>query len=174
MMTYLMLILIMLTSFLFIQMKHPLAMGLTLLFQTVFISVYTGLMSPSFWYSYILYLVFLGGMLVLFIYVTSLASNEMFSLSMKTLLSSGFLLVIALVLGGLYQDLLTLTPSNTMDASLFTYNSAPTPENLHTLLKLYNQPNNIITLILINYLLFSLIVVVNITKKTTGPLRPMN
>lgn len=64
-------------------MHHPLAIGLALLMQTLFIALSTGLVAPSFWFSYILFLVFLGGMLVLFIYVASLASNEIFRFSTK-------------------------------------------------------------------------------------------
>nr|QNV11699.1 NADH dehydrogenase subunit 6 [Rhamphomyia barbata] len=81
-------LMIMISSFIFMQMNHPLAMGLMLLMQTFLICLITGLMTKSFWFSYILFLIFLGGMLVLFIYVTSLASNEMFSMSMNLMIFS--------------------------------------------------------------------------------------
>nr|DAA06218.1 TPA_exp: truncated NADH dehydrogenase subunit 6 [Drosophila persimilis] len=86
--------LILTTSIIFLNMIHPLAMGLTLLIQTIFICLISGLMTKSFWYSYILFLIFLGGMLVLFIYVTSLASNEMFNLSISSTLFSTSILFI--------------------------------------------------------------------------------
>ena len=70
--------LIIATSILFLRLSHPLAIGLGLLFQTILICCTTGLSNISFWFSYILFLIFLGGILVLFIYVTSLASNEIF------------------------------------------------------------------------------------------------
>lgn len=40
--------------------------------------------------------------------------------------------------------------------------------------KLYNFPSNIITIILINYLLFTLIITVKITNFSKGPLRKIN
>lgn len=49
-----------------------------LLFYTRVVGLITGLMGGSYWFSYILVLVFLGGVLVLFLYMTSLASNEKF------------------------------------------------------------------------------------------------
>jgi len=70
-------------SSIFSTIKHPLAMGLILLIQTIFICLLRGLLIKSFWFSYILFLIFIGGILVLFIYVTSLASNEIFSFSIK-------------------------------------------------------------------------------------------
>lgn len=45
-------------------------------------------------------------------------------------------------------------------------------ENSIRLNKLYNFPTNIITLLLINYLFLTLIVVVKITNIFYGPLRP--
>jgi NADH-ubiquinone oxidoreductase chain 6 len=45
------------------------------------VGVVTGLLADNFVYSYILFLVILGGVLVLFIYITSLVSNEVFSLT---------------------------------------------------------------------------------------------
>jgi len=45
-------------------------------------------------------------------------------------------------------------------------------ENIINLNKLYNFPTNLITLLLINYLFLTLIVVVKITNIFYGPLRP--
>jgi NADH-ubiquinone oxidoreductase chain 6 len=56
-------------------------MGLVLIVHTIRIGVVTGIMARNFWFSYILFLVFLGGVLVLFIYITRLASNEKFIFS---------------------------------------------------------------------------------------------
>lgn len=47
-------------------------------------------------------------------------------------------------------------------------------ENFNTINKLYNYPTNLITLLLINYLFFTLIVVVKITNFYYGPLRNLN
>nr|QVL29249.1 NADH dehydrogenase subunit 6 [Ceratitis quilicii] len=162
------------TSFIFIQMNHPLAMGLMLLIQTIQICLLTGLMAKSFWFSYILFLIFLGGMLVLFIYVTSLASNEMFSLSMK--LTTISLIIFSIIM--IIYILLDKTSS-----SFFIHNNEMQPiyylnmmmkENSLNLQKLYNYPTNFLTILLMNYLLITLIAVVKITKLFYGPLRPMN
>lgn len=69
------------SALIFINLKHPVALGLTLILHTLLISGVTGLAVGNFWFSYVLFLVFLGGVLVLFIYITSLASNEKFSLN---------------------------------------------------------------------------------------------
>nr|QZL38247.1 NADH dehydrogenase subunit 6 [Metopina sagittata] len=152
-----------LISLMFLQMNHPLAMGITLLLQTILISIFSGMLNDSFWFSYILFLVFLGGMLILFIYVTSLASNEMFSFSstlmtfMFTTFSISFLIIY------FYDSMIT---------NFFFENQIHFIEH-SSLIKLFNYPNNLITILLMNYLLLTLVAVVKITNIFYGPLRQM-
>nr|YP_010165342.1 NADH dehydrogenase subunit 6 [Drosophila busckii]QRN73914.1 NADH dehydrogenase subunit 6 [Drosophila busckii] len=166
--------LIFIFSIIFLNMIHPLAMGLTLLIQTVLICLLTGLMAKSFWFSYVLFLIFLGGMLVLFIYVTSLASNEMFNLSIKLTLFSLSMLFMMLMISFLIDknSLMFFSLNNEMEniSNMLTY----LPENALSMNKLYNLPTNFITILLMNYLLITLIVIVKITKLFKGPLRLMN
>nr|QXG19248.1 NADH dehydrogenase subunit 6 [Drosophila guttifera] len=166
--------LIFMFTIIFINMIHPLAMGLTLLIQTVLICLITGLMTKSFWFSYILFLIFLGGMLVLFIYVTSLASNEMFNLSIKLTLISLIMLFLALMISFIIDknSSMFIFLNNEME-NISNLNSYIT-ENSLSLNKLYNFPTNFMTILLMNYLLITLIVVVKITNMQKGPLRIMN
>nr|YP_010895220.1 NADH dehydrogenase subunit 6 [Ornidia obesa]WJW73759.1 NADH dehydrogenase subunit 6 [Ornidia obesa] len=161
-------------SFIFLQMNHPLSMGLMLLIQTILIALITGLMTKTFWFSYILFLIFVGGMLILFIYVTSLASNEMFSFSMKTMIIA-MMMMMMMILYFIFIDKMNFmyNSMNNEMISLTNLNSY-IKENTLNLNKLYNYPNNMITIMLINYLLITLIATVKITKLFYGPLRSMN
>nr|YP_010397574.1 NADH dehydrogenase subunit 6 [Diamesa tonsa]UQJ73561.1 NADH dehydrogenase subunit 6 [Diamesa tonsa] len=160
------------SSTIFMQMKHPMAMGLMLLVQTALICLVTGNYSKTFWFSYVLFLIFLGGMLVLFIYVTSLASNEMFSFSMKIFIMSISILFISLIM--------MFVMDNSMIANFLSNNEVYSMmdmksfinENTVSLNKLYNFPTNMLTILLINYLFLTLIAVVKITNIYEGPLRP--
>nr|YP_010397496.1 NADH dehydrogenase subunit 6 [Diamesa qiangi]UQJ73366.1 NADH dehydrogenase subunit 6 [Diamesa qiangi] len=160
------------SSTIFMQMKHPMAMGLMLLVQTALICLVTGNYSKTFWFSYVLFLIFLGGMLVLFIYVTSLASNEMFSFSMKIFITSFIILMFSLFM--------MFVMDNSMIANFLSNNEVYSMmdmksfinENTVSLNKLYNFPTNMLTILLINYLFLTLIAVVKITNIYEGPLRP--
>nr|YP_009948022.1 NADH dehydrogenase subunit 6 [Anthalia sp. YD3030]QOH97190.1 NADH dehydrogenase subunit 6 [Anthalia sp. YD3030] len=161
-------------SIIFMQMNHPLAMGLMLLIQTLLICLITGLMTKTFWFSYVLFLIFLGGMLVLFIYVTSLASNEMFSFSINLLFMMTMLFtLISLLIILLDKNMFISFFSNNEMTEMWNMNMI-IQENSLNLNKLYNYPMNIMTFLLINYLLITLIVIVKITNMFYGPLRLMN
>nr|UPX88418.1 NADH dehydrogenase subunit 6 [Taeniopteryx nebulosa] len=161
-------------SVIFTQMNHPLAMGMMLLLQTLMICLLTGLTTQSFWFSYILFLVFLGGLLVLFIYVTSLASNEMFSFSTKIIIFAG-VPFLGLSFISLFMDP-SIWTTNLMNSEMLNMSSmlSYSEESLSTLMKLYNQPTGYITLMLVLYLFLTLIAVVKITNIFSGPLRQKN
>nr|YP_010400227.1 NADH dehydrogenase subunit 6 [Mesembrina meridiana]UQS75926.1 NADH dehydrogenase subunit 6 [Mesembrina meridiana] len=172
MMQWILMSFIFIFNFIFFNMKHPLAMGLILLIQTTLVCLMSGLMTKSFWFSYILFLVFLGGMLVLFIYVTSLASNEMFSFSIKLLLISMMIFMVMMITLFMIDKNILMQYSN-LENQLISNMYSYTTENSLSLNKLYNYPTNLLTILLMNYLLITLIAVVKITNLHKGPLRPM-
>nr|APX39437.1 NADH dehydrogenase subunit 6 [Cryptocephalus celtibericus] len=147
-------------------MKHPLTLGFVLLIQTTCIAILTGMMAMSFWSSYIIFLIMIGGLLILFIYMTSIASNEKFKFSPKLL----FFIVI--------ETFLTLL-MNFMDkfmisSKLKTIETFSIQENImpHLFLnKFINFPYNMIYMMMVIYLLITLIAIVKITSKTKGTLR---
>nr|YP_010946697.1 NADH dehydrogenase subunit 6 [Malaccina sinica]WGO57415.1 NADH dehydrogenase subunit 6 [Malaccina sinica] len=153
----------MILSLLFTQINHPLAGGIIILLQTNLIALMSGMITQTFWFSYILFLTFLGGMLVLFMYTTSLTSNEMFTTSLKAIMLSITISCIIFMISTKFymnnQEMLT-----SMNNTLFTL----------TLHKLYNLPTKIITLLMAAYLFLTLIMTVNIINIFKGPLRKMN
>nr|AQP27254.1 NADH dehydrogenase subunit 6 [Microcerotermes crassus] len=151
----------MMTSLMFTQMKHPLAMGLMLLIQTTMVCLISGTMYKSFWFSYILFMIMIGGMLVLFMYMTSLASNEMFSPSNKMLMATLLTL----------PALLYMMPTVTNNKEMCSHDMMAENETLTTTTVMYNQTMGIMTTLLVLYMLLTLIVVVNIINVHKGPLR---
>nr|QZK21373.1 NADH dehydrogenase subunit 6 [Amitermes sp. ANIC 0105] len=149
------------TSLMFTQMKHPMAMGLMLLIQTTMVCLISGTMYSSFWFSYILFMIMIGGMLVLFMYMTSLASNEMFSPSNKMLMATLMLLPM----------LMYTMPTVTNNKEMNVHSTMMENEILTTTTVMYNQMMGTMTTLLVLYMLLTLIVVVNIINVSKGPLR---
>nr|YP_009116479.1 NADH dehydrogenase subunit 6 [Cherax bicarinatus]AJD80507.1 NADH dehydrogenase subunit 6 [Cherax bicarinatus] len=156
-------------AILFSTLTHPLSMGLTLLTQTILICVLSGLSMPSFWFSYILFLIFLGGMLILFIYVSSLASNEAFKIHLKSSLLVIFSIPFSSIL--IFSDPLYLT-SKFFSSPLFLALESKTNLTSLSTSPIYSLPSFPLTTLVILYLLLTLIVIVNIINIASSPLRP--
>lgn len=110
--------------------------------------------------------------MVLFIYVTSLASNEIFNFSLK-------ILTFRIINFCFFYFILFFIDKNLIITYLINHeNDSLTQirtfliENSLILNKLYNFPINILTILLIIYLFLTLIAVVKITNVFEGPLRP--
>nr|AOY39159.1 NADH dehydrogenase subunit 6 [Meropathus sp. BMNH 675618] len=150
-------------TIMFLFMMHPLSMGMMLFLQTIIIALITGFLNSNFWYSYILFLIMIGGMLILFIYMTSIASNEKFKFSNKLMLFMIMLLIISFII---YMNMDTFLVSLNNYSMMINKNS-----NFLSMSKFFNTPSNIIMFIMIIYLFITLIAVVKITNFKMGPLR---
>nr|YP_009142426.1 NADH dehydrogenase subunit 6 [Platycnemis foliacea]AKH04368.1 NADH dehydrogenase subunit 6 [Platycnemis foliacea] len=154
-------IICLITNNMFTIMKHPMSMGITLMTQTIIICLITNNMSYNAWFSYILFLVFLGGMLVLFIYMTSVASNELFEKNNNLLMGMVSTVIIILI----FMDPALL--SNATDEFL----KIEITESKNSMMMLFNYPTSILTTMAVMYLFLTLIVVVKMTELYQGPLR---
>nr|YP_010049242.1 NADH dehydrogenase subunit 6 [Promethis valgipes]QPL15577.1 NADH dehydrogenase subunit 6 [Promethis valgipes] len=149
----------------FMLMKHPLSMGMMLMMQTIAISLITSNLNQSPWFSYILFLIMVGGMLILFMYMTSVASNEKFKTNPKMTLIA--LLIPPLMFMLNKMTLFTQKPSETLPATQ--------AEEMALLLnKFINSPMSLTLIFLMMYLLLALIATVKISNFKQGSIRQMN
>nr|YP_010403093.1 NADH dehydrogenase subunit 6 [Gynaephora rossii]YP_010403106.1 NADH dehydrogenase subunit 6 [Gynaephora groenlandica]UQW19914.1 NADH dehydrogenase subunit 6 [Gynaephora rossii]UQW19927.1 NADH dehydrogenase subunit 6 [Gynaephora groenlandica] len=164
-------------SLIMLFLNNPLSMGLMILIQTILSCLMSGMLIKTYWFSYILFLIFLGGLLVLFIYVSSIASNELFNPSMNLKMSIIFLMLF--IFNILYfkinkMFLMNLSFNSDMD-NLFLMKNLFINNNFNTinLNKIYNNHTFLIMLMLVIYLFITLIAVIKITNIFYGPLRSM-
>ena len=66
-------------------LRHPLAIGVTLLVCTLVVSALTAYVFPTAWFGFSLFLIIVGGLIVIFVYVSLLSSNETFGILGGTL-----------------------------------------------------------------------------------------
>nr|AZQ21162.1 NADH dehydrogenase subunit 6 [Rhaetus westwoodii] len=147
--------------------NHPLSLGLLLLIQSILIALISGWMNLTFWYSYIMLLIMIGGMLVLFMYMTNVASNEKFKFSpymMMFTTSSLSLLVLSLP----FTDQWIINTKTLISESILS------PHSLSSLNKYLNFPAILVSAALIIYLLITMIIVIKIINIKHGPLRHHN
>nr|UGS80422.1 NADH dehydrogenase subunit 6 [Lachesilla rufa] len=157
-------------SLMFLFAMNPLAMGLILIFQTISLSLLLAFCLKSSWFIYMLILIFIGGMLVLFIYVTSIFPNEKFSFNQPKMIF-WFLLALTLVFFlSIYLFVLNMNfhfYESYMNLDMTEYFL------LQPTKKIFSSQTNILMMFLVNYLFFCMIVVIKITNFFQGPLRKM-
>nr|YP_009562013.1 NADH dehydrogenase subunit 6 [Traulia nigritibialis]QAU54104.1 NADH dehydrogenase subunit 6 [Traulia nigritibialis] len=157
----------------FIKLNHPMSMMILIILQTLLVGFMMGTMMESFWLSYILFLTFLGGMLVLFIYITSIASNEMFQIKSIMMIFTLMLWVI-ITLTLIYMNKMMFIDLIKNTETMNINNSINYQEMTMSLEKLYNKPTFIITMMMMIYLFLALLAVVKITNINQGPIRKMS
>nr|YP_009743924.1 NADH dehydrogenase subunit 6 [Protambulyx astygonus]QIE12693.1 NADH dehydrogenase subunit 6 [Protambulyx astygonus] len=153
-------------------LNHPLSMGFMILMQTLLTCLLSGMLIKTYWFSYILFLTFLGGLLVLFIYICSIASNEMFIMSNNLkMIFILFMLMLPMILMMSNKNLNWMNLNNNLEMNNFMNFMFFNNENKINMNKLYNNYSSMLTMLLIIYLFITLIAIVKITNIFYGPLR---
>nr|AXS66316.1 NADH dehydrogenase subunit 6 [Cucujoidea sp. 10 KM-2017] len=148
-------------TFSILFMNHPISLGFIILLYTISSCCFMGMFSFNFWFSYILIIIMIGGLLILFIYMTSLASNEKFNLNWKFLVIIPLIIMISWLMKNFdYLDSLSLSFNMIENKNFFLSMS-----------KYYNLPNLKLLMLMIIYLLISMIAVIKISMNNKGPLR---
>nr|YP_009681598.1 NADH dehydrogenase subunit 6 [Dicyrtomina saundersi]QDO72019.1 NADH dehydrogenase subunit 6 [Dicyrtomina saundersi] len=140
----------MLLSMIFVNLNHPMLLMVNIIMQTIFICLLVWMINNTSWFSYILFLIFLGGLMVLFIYICSLASNENF----KVKINLKFIIPTIILMTAISSQF-----TSSQEVSMV--------KNFYKMMSETTYPNsnwNILSLI-------TLIVVVKITGNNMGPIR---
>nr|YP_011009681.1 NADH dehydrogenase subunit 6 [Hygia opaca]WPV77673.1 NADH dehydrogenase subunit 6 [Hygia opaca] len=142
----------------FMYLNHPISMGVIIIMQTVTVAMIVGLHLSSFFFSYIIMITMLSGMLVLFIYMASVASNEKFNMSMKMITLSMIMIMLGIIMQVNYPNdemktFMTKIPTESLSLSI-----------------MFNKMKYM-TMMMIMYLLFSMMTISFIVNISEGPLR---
>nr|QZZ18315.1 NADH dehydrogenase subunit 6 [Eurhadina jarrayi] len=151
----------MITSSIILMMNHPMSMGLMLMIQTITIIILMNKMLTSSWFTMITFMMMIGGLLIMFMYMSSIASNEKFKL--KSNLTLIFILLIMVQDEMLLESQIDET-QNVLEMNYMNF----------SLTKIYNMKSMMLTIMLIMYLLLTMISVTKMVKHHKGPLRTFN
>lgn len=134
---------------------NPLTMGIIILLISLVLAL-TFSLSMSSWVAFLIFLIYIGGMLVIFAYFVAIIPNQTVSI-----INILFFMGLSFVIIGVIRWLIGVMP-----AINYIYG--------HQINIFYLQVNVFILFILAIILLFTIIVVVKITINTKGPLRPFD
>nr|UDP58841.1 NADH dehydrogenase subunit 6 [Jacobiasca formosana]UER93877.1 NADH dehydrogenase subunit 6 [Jacobiasca formosana] len=153
--------LMMLISTLIPLLKNPMSMGLILMFQTMIAILYINLLVSSSWFSMITFLMMIGGLLILIMYMNSIASNEKFKININ-------MIIMIMVLMNLTDEFMSENLINEKENMINKYNLSM------SIMKIFNMKSMYITMMLVIYLLLTMISVSKTVKFNEGPLRMFN
>nr|YP_009692097.1 NADH dehydrogenase subunit 6 [Hypsauchenia hardwickii]QEG98436.1 NADH dehydrogenase subunit 6 [Hypsauchenia hardwickii] len=154
-MKFLMMKLMLLNSMMAVTMKNPMSLSIILLTQTMMMILMMNTIFNSSWIPMITFLIMIGGLLIIFMYISSINSNEKFKLNFKMTLMLIFFMIGAEEMLNSYQIMEEQMIENNLSMSMS---------------KLYNK-TMMVTMMLIMYLIITMITVNKIIKMFYGPLR---
>nr|QJD07218.1 NADH dehydrogenase subunit 6 [Ghauriana sinensis] len=141
--------------------NNPMCMGLFLFIQTFLAILYINMIMLNSWFMMISFLMLIGGLLILIMYMNGIASNKMFTLN----INFSLILMIMLILMMLNDDFINSYMMKENDNLM-------NEEKLNlSFMKIYNFKSMFITIMLVIYLLLTMISVSKCVKINEGPLR---
>nr|YP_010878996.1 NADH dehydrogenase subunit 6 [Batracomorphus lineatus]WHE42648.1 NADH dehydrogenase subunit 6 [Batracomorphus lineatus] len=154
--------LMIMNSTILIFLKNPMSIMILMIVKTLMISMFMNLMSISSWFPMLFFLMMVGGLLIIFSYMTSTVSNEKFKFKMNLTL---LMLLISIpmetsMLNELIQE------KESIETKIDTIMMSTS--------KIYNMKSIQMSILMIFYLFMSMIMVSKLIMKTMGPLRSKN
>nr|YP_010954498.1 NADH dehydrogenase subunit 6 [Exothotettix guangxiensis]WMV02060.1 NADH dehydrogenase subunit 6 [Exothotettix guangxiensis] len=153
-------------SMMFMNMKQPMQMIIIILMQALFTVYMMSVKTKSSWFTYMLLIIFIGGMMVLFIYITSITPNEQNKGNMSTII------MMTILISTITMMMKNMEISNNETMNMNTMNMLKTEQLM--LNKMFNMPMYTLTIMMMIYLFIALIAMNKISNMKKGPLRKMN
>nr|WGT74402.1 NADH dehydrogenase subunit 6 [Paduniella sp. LP-2022] len=154
-----------LMNVLFLMLSNPMSINIIILTQTLICCLIMNIMMNNSWYSFIMLIMFLSGMMILFMYMCSISSNLKFKLN-KQLIIMIFLMMYMLLMMTINKNLSILDKmSLNMDNYLMMNKSSL------LLMKMYNNKSMYLTTLMIIMLFMMLIFVSYMISDMNMPMR---
>nr|YP_010454792.1 NADH dehydrogenase subunit 6 [Pachycephus smyrnensis]UTY22582.1 NADH dehydrogenase subunit 6 [Pachycephus smyrnensis] len=167
--------LILITIMLSLKLTHPITMMISLISISIFTCLNMSIMNKNSWFSYMLFLTMIGGLLILFLYFVSTSSNEkiyLFKLDylLTTIMMSTMVMMILIT--NLYFDLFSImSVTSSMNNNLIKMNNFNWSNLLHfNSFQMFNISYKI-TIMIMTFLLFVMFSLMKMCMKLYGPLR---
>nr|YP_010736907.1 NADH dehydrogenase subunit 6 [Pediopsoides anchorides]WEP24781.1 NADH dehydrogenase subunit 6 [Pediopsoides anchorides] len=158
-MKFLLLKMMLLNSIILPIMKTPLSMGTTLIMQTIMATMLMNKMMLTAWFPMVTFLMMIGGMMVLFMYMSSIAANEKFKMNLNMTIMLILMIIIT-------EEFLMENQINEKQKMMYME-----IQETYSMLKLYNKKSMMITMFLVMFLLLTMVSVSKIVLHHKGPLR---
>nr|YP_009332456.1 NADH dehydrogenase subunit 6 [Schlechtendalia chinensis]API68537.1 NADH dehydrogenase subunit 6 [Schlechtendalia chinensis] len=141
--------------------KSPLKSNLMILFQSITLTMMINLINKTSWISFMIFILYIGGLMIIFLYISSIAFNEINNNKKKTYLIKIILLTF----------LFTYWFNSSMLLENFKFNNNYLFEDNFYLMNMFNYPNNLMIYFIMLILFIMLIMIIWMLKFNKGPIR---
>nr|YP_010849290.1 NADH dehydrogenase subunit 6 [Krisna furcata]WGG89430.1 NADH dehydrogenase subunit 6 [Krisna furcata] len=162
-MKMLMLKMMMMITIMTSMMKNPMSMTITLMIQTTIMIMFINMNMMSSWFPMITFLTMIGGIMIIFMYMSSISSNEKLKFKWKIMLT---MITIMIPLESMMME-------NQIEENEMINSNYKHIEKMCSM-KLYNKKSLSMCMIMVSYLLLTMITISKIVKHNEGPLRSLN
>nr|YP_010038648.1 NADH dehydrogenase subunit 6 [Eutrichosiphum pasaniae]QOY44598.1 NADH dehydrogenase subunit 6 [Eutrichosiphum pasaniae] len=160
-MTKIIILINLLMSSILMIMKSPLSTNLNILIQTISLTMMINLINKTSWISFMLFILYVGGLMIIFLYISSIAFNE---LNMNK--NYKFILIkLTLILIFFYNLKNFIILENFQLENKFIF------EDNYYFINMFLMPNNLMIYFMLMILLFMLILIIWLLKNNKGPIR---
>nr|YP_010276200.1 NADH dehydrogenase subunit 6 [Aphaenogaster japonica]UHY39322.1 NADH dehydrogenase subunit 6 [Aphaenogaster japonica] len=154
------------------QNNNPVNLIIMLVIYTLSISMFMSLMTCKYIFSIILYLMMISGLLIIFLYFTSLINNEQNNWKNNYLLMTIFFMnMMTLWYLTSHSKKISMYPTILMTNPSLYITKINENNNFQTITYIYSYPFNIITILSILFLLLTLFIIIKICLLKMKPLR---
>lgn len=145
---------------------NPITIIFLLIILTSLISIKLNILINS-WRSFIIFLIIIGGLIIIFLYITRLRRNELFIINFKLIILNIIKLLPLIIILLFFFNLINFNRRfSWYGALIWNFNL-----NFY---ELYSNFYCKIILFSINYLFYSIICIINICYKNKSPIRQLN
>jgi len=153
-----------------IKNSHPIFILIILILYRIITCLIISKWSQNFIYSIILFLIIIRGLLIIFLYFSSLISNEQNNLNFKPLIIVNFIINLIFLIFFYTTKLNTYPIYTSIENIKITYLNINLFQNI---IYIYSYPFNNLTLICIFYLLITLLIIIKICSIKNSSLRKL-
>nr|YP_009905722.1 NADH dehydrogenase subunit 6 [Ochetellus glaber]QGW36346.1 NADH dehydrogenase subunit 6 [Ochetellus glaber] len=152
------------------NLLHPILIMSMIIMYSVLMSMNMSIWKMNYMYSIMLFLIMISGLLIIFLYFSSLISNEKMNLSLNfniiSIITMNFILIMLNILyKKLYNYNMIFKTKDNM--SIMEVNN----KSFQNILNLYTYPFNNLTILCMSFLLISLFSIIKISSLKSKPLR---
>nr|AFI13777.1 NADH dehydrogenase subunit 6 [Diuraphis noxia] len=143
------------------MMKSPLSSNLIILIQTLSLTLMINLINKTSWISFMIFILYIGGLMIIFLYISSIAFNELnINKNFKNLIYKLIFIILVLMY---FKMSLNLNNMNYENKFIF--------EDNFYMLNMFILPNNLMMYMIMFILFFMLILIIWMLKINKGPIR---